>query len=166
MIFKINSHKSYWAQMRCNDLSSPFLSSKQGFNWCEWNRAKAWVTSIFGVFHATRGLYLFLFFFCGVQKDISRKKKKKKTAELVCQFTANSPTANSTGWSCLPIRFKREIVTLFLRISKKTVTFALNKVFQSRFSCPKWRIFVAWHRNSKVFDLHFYLVWYKVSAME
>ena len=78
-------------------------------------------------------------------------------AEVVCQFTANSPAANSTGWSCLPIRFKREIITLFLRISKRTVTFALNKVFQTR-----WRIFVAWHRNSGVFDLHFYLVWYKV----
>ena len=48
-------------------------------------------------------------------------------AEVVCQFTANS-----TGWSCLPIRFKREIFTLFIRTSKRTVTFALNKVFQTR----------------------------------
>ena len=53
-------------------------------------------------------------------------------AEVVCQFTANSPAANSTGWSCLPIRFKREILTFFIRTSKRTVTFALNKVFQTR----------------------------------
>ena len=52
--------------------------------------------------------------------------------EVVCQFTANSPAANSTGWSCLPIRFKGEIFTLFTRTSKRTVTFALNKVFQTR----------------------------------
>ena len=26
-------------------------------------------------------------------------------AEVVGQFTVNSPAANSTGWSCLPIRF-------------------------------------------------------------
>ena len=53
-------------------------------------------------------------------------------ARVVCQFTANSPAANSTGWSCLPIRFKREIFTLFKRTSKRTVTFVLNKVFQTR----------------------------------
>ena len=53
-------------------------------------------------------------------------------AEVVCQFTANSPAANSTGGSCLPIRFKREIFTLFIRTSKRTVTYALNKVFQTR----------------------------------
>ena len=27
-------------------------------------------------------------------------------AEAVCQFTANSTSANSTGWNCLPIRIK------------------------------------------------------------
>ena len=53
-------------------------------------------------------------------------------AKVVCQFTASSPAANSTGWSCLPIRFKWEIFTLFIRTSKRTVTFALNKVFQTR----------------------------------
>ena len=81
--------------------------------------------------------------------------------EVVCQFTANSPAANSTGWSCLPIRFKREILTFFIRTSKRTVTFALNKP-SIPFSCSKWWIFVAWHRNSGVFYLHFNLVWYKV----
>ena len=54
-------------------------------------------------------------------------------AEVVGQFTANSPAANSTGWSCLPIRFKGEIFTLFIRTSKRTVTFALNKVFPGVF---------------------------------
>ena len=54
-------------------------------------------------------------------------------AEVVGQFTANSPAANSTGWSCLPIWFKREIFTLFTRTSKKTVTFAWNKVFPGVF---------------------------------
>ena len=34
---------------------------------------KACVTSIFGVFHATGGPYLF-YFFCGVQKSISKKE--------------------------------------------------------------------------------------------
>ena len=29
---KINSHKFYWAAIHCKQLSSPFLSSKQGFN--------------------------------------------------------------------------------------------------------------------------------------
>ena len=56
----------------------------------------------------------------------------RNQAEVVCQFTANSPAANSTGWSCLPIRFKREIFTLFIRTNTRTVTFALNKVFQTR----------------------------------
>ena len=49
--------------------------------------------------------------------------------------TANSlpisPAVNSTIWSCLPIRFKREIVALWLRIRKRTGTFAFNKVFQT-----------------------------------
>ena len=51
------------------------------------------------------------------------------------KWTANSlpisPAVNSAIWSCLPIRFKREIVALWLRIRKRTVTFALNKVFQT-----------------------------------
>ena len=51
-------------------------------------------------------------------------------AEVVGQFTANSPAANSTGWSCLPIRFKREIFTLFIRTSKRTVTFAFTRFFK------------------------------------
>ena len=53
-----------------------------------------------------------------------------------CKRTANSlpisPAVNSTIWSCLPIRFKREIVALWRRIRKRTVyTFAFNKVFQT-----------------------------------
>ena len=89
-------------------------------------------------------------------------KSARGTKLKFCQFTANSPAANSTGWSCLPIRFKREIFTSFIRTSKRTVTFALKKGFSKPFSCSEWRIFVAWHRNSGVFDLHFYLVSYKV----
>ena len=52
--------------------------------------------------------------------------------------TANSlpisPAVNSTIWSCLPIRFKREIVALWLRIRKRTVRFAFNKVFLNPFN--------------------------------
>lgn len=40
------------------------------------------------------------------------------------------------GWSYLPIWFKREIVTLWLRIStKRTVTSVVNKFFSNPFSC-------------------------------
>ena len=48
-----------------------------------------------------------------------------------CQFTTNFAGCHSTIWSCLPIRFKREIVALWLRIRKRTVTFAFNKVSQT-----------------------------------
>ena len=44
-------------------------------------------------------------------------------AEVVCQFTASSPAANSTGWSCLPIRFMREKVTLVRRNSRGIINF-------------------------------------------
>ena len=41
-------------------------------------QSEVYLMSIFGVFHATRGpslfITLFIYLFCGVQKDISRKK--------------------------------------------------------------------------------------------
>ena len=42
-------------------------------------------------------------------------------AEVVCQFIASSPAANSTGWSCLPIPFMREKVTLERRNGRRTI---------------------------------------------
>ena len=44
-------------------------------------------------------------------------------AEVVWQFTASSPAANSTGWSCLPIQFMKEKVTLELRNSRGIINF-------------------------------------------
>ena len=44
---------------------------------------RACVTSIFGVFHATRGPYLFtttIIIFCGVQKNISRKNRRSRVS--------------------------------------------------------------------------------------
>ena len=76
-LIHINSHKSCWAQIHCKHLNSPLLSSKQGFNWCKLNRAKfTWCQ--FLVFFTPREarpffITLFIYLFCGVQKDISRK---------------------------------------------------------------------------------------------
>ena len=65
----------------------------------------------------------------GEYMDIQNVQSYVWYSEVVCQFTAHSPAANLTGWSCLPIRFKREIVTLWLGISKRTVVFVVYKFF-------------------------------------
>ena len=46
-------------------------------------------------------------------------------AEAVSQFTANL-----TRWSCVPIRFKLEIVSLWTRMSKRTVAFTSKSFFK------------------------------------
>ena len=71
----------------------------------------------------------------GEYMDIQNVQSYVWYSEVVCQFTAHSPAANLTGWSCLPIRFKREIETLWLGISKGTVAFVINKFFSNPFSC-------------------------------
>ena len=83
------------------------------------------------------------------------------------------PSSREPSWSCLPIHCqfagcqfdrlklsansnfnKREIVTLCLRISKRTVTFAVNKVFQTHsaaFTSPEYPIVVtSWSCCSRV----------------
>ena len=75
--FKINSHKSYWAQIRCYHLNSPFLSSKQGFNWCELNRAKCtwrYVSRQFGCFSRNVGPVPFDFFLWRSIRCFEKKK--------------------------------------------------------------------------------------------
>ena len=68
-----------------------------------------------------------------VKKSVNHPRTVATMRETATKLklSANSPAANSTGWSCLPIRFKGEIVTLWLRISKKNVVFAVNKFFQT-----------------------------------
>ena len=75
--------------------------------------------------------------------------------------------AKKPSWSCLPIRrlpirFKLEIVTLFLRISKRTVTFALDKVFQTPSAVLNEEYLLSDIAIVDCIWLYFYLVWYKV----
>ena len=64
--FKINSHKSYWAQIHRKHLSSPFYSQNRALTNAIYTDRSLLegrcVTSTFSVFHATGGPYLFYFF--------------------------------------------------------------------------------------------------------
>ena len=73
-------------------------------------QSEVYLMSIFGVFHATRGpylfyyfIYLFIYLFCGVQKDISRKKIPPRFTSWrnITNFDFSSCATNSRFGSTL-----------------------------------------------------------------
>ena len=90
---------------------------------------------------------------------------KAYQAEVVCQFTASSPAANSTGWSCLPIQFMKEKVTLERRNSRGIINFLTKYSYMYRtimYNSPPASLvtfqlwlrevvcWVAWHCNCRL----------------
>ena len=90
---------------------------------------------------------------------------KAYQAEVVCQFTASSQAANSTGWSCLPIQFMKEKVTLELRNSRWIINFLTKYNYMYRtimYNSPPASLvtfqlwlrdvvcWVAWHCNCRL----------------
>ena len=90
---------------------------------------------------------------------------KAYQAEVVCQFTASSQAANSTGWSCLPIQFMKEKVTLERRNSRGIINFLTKYSYMYRtimYNSPPASLvtfqlwlrevvcWVAWHCNCRL----------------
>ena len=90
---------------------------------------------------------------------------RRDQAEVVCQFTASSLAANSTGWTCLPIWFMQEKVTLEWRNSRGIINFLTkynyiyrtimyNSQSASHVTFQLWLrevvCWVAWHCNCRL----------------